>query len=55
MYSFLGKTKINCDEVLCVAKDSLKYVVKFKNGTEITIPSYEVTDTQLKKFGEEEK
>lgn len=53
MYSFLGKTKVNCDEVLCVTKDTLKYIVKFKNGTEITIPSYEVTETQLKKFGEE--
>ena len=48
MYSFLGKTKVKCDEVLCVTKDTLKYIVKFKNGTEITIPSYEVTETQLK-------
>ena len=53
MYSFLGKTKINCDEILCVTKDGLKYVVKFKNGTEITIPGYEVLDSQLKEFGEE--
>lgn len=57
MYSFLGKTLFNCDEVLYIEKPtcSLDYIVKMKNGTEVKIPNYDVKTEQLKQFGKEQK